>query len=74
MDRLTPLPPEKVCRVLERLGFVAIRQKGSYIFYRHPDGRTTVVPFHRGEDISKGLLLKIIRDCGLSKDEFLKMV
>jgi len=74
MDRLTPLPPERVCGALERLGFVAIRQKGSHIFYRHPDGRTTVVPFHRGEDISKGLLLKIIRDCGLSKDEFLKMV
>lgn len=70
MQRITPQPPEKICTTLEKFGFVRSRQKGSHIFYRHPDGRTTVVPFHKGEDISKGLLAKIIRDCEVSKEEF----
>ncbi|MBW2598888.1 MAG: type II toxin-antitoxin system HicA family toxin [Deltaproteobacteria bacterium] len=74
MQRLTPQAPEKVCRAVERLGFVQSRQKGSHIFYRHPDGRTTVVPIHKKEEISKGLLAKIIRDCEVSKEEFFRLL
>ena len=70
MSHITPQPPEKVCKVIEKLGFIQVRQKGSHIFYRHPDGRTTIVPFHKGEEISKGLLLKIVRDCDISKEDF----
>ena len=70
MQRIPPQPPEKVCKILVKPGFVQSRQKGSHIFFRHPDGRTTVVPFHKGEDISKGLLAKIIHDCDVSKEEF----
>ncbi|WP_084600649.1 type II toxin-antitoxin system HicA family toxin [Methanolacinia paynteri] len=74
MQRLTPQPPDKVCKTLEKLGFIQVRQKGSHIFYRHPDGRTTVVPFHKDEDLSKGLLAKIIRDCEISKEEFFSLL
>jgi predicted RNA binding protein YcfA (HicA-like mRNA interferase family) len=40
---------------------------------KHPDGRVTVVPVHKGEDIGKGLLRKIIKDARLSREEFLKL-
>ena len=70
--KLRPLPPEKVIKILKRLGFLKIRQKGSHVFMRHPDGRTTVVPVHKGELIGRGLLRKIIRDTKLKKEEFLK--
>ena len=39
-------------KILNRLGFTAARQKGSYVFYRHPDGRTTTVPNHPGRDLA----------------------
>ena len=71
MSRLTQLPPRKVLRALEALGFQAIRQKGSHMVMRHPDGRTTVVPVHPGEDIGCGLLRKIIRDARVDVEEFL---
>jgi predicted RNA binding protein YcfA (HicA-like mRNA interferase family) len=58
-----------MCRILEQLGFEAIRQKGSHVFYRHPDGRGTVVPFHSGEDLGQGLVRNIMRDIELSLDE-----
>lgn len=54
--KISPMPPEKVIKVLEKVGFSVIRQKGSHVFLRHPDGRTTVVPFHKGEDLGIGLL------------------
>jgi predicted RNA binding protein YcfA (HicA-like mRNA interferase family) len=56
---------------LERLGFVLKRQKGSHMFFEHPNGRTTVVPNHPGECIDKGLLQKILKhDVGISREEF----
>lgn len=62
MTRLAPISPKKLCRVLEKEGFEAVRRKGSHVFYKHADGRATVVPFHKGEDIGRGLLRKIFRD------------
>jgi predicted RNA binding protein YcfA (HicA-like mRNA interferase family) len=41
---------------------------------QHPDGRTTVVPIHPGEDIGRGLLRKVIRDAQVDEDEFLESV
>ena len=74
MGRLAPLPSRKVLRAPESFGFEAIRQRGSHIVMRHPDGRTTVVPIHTGEDIGRGLLRKIIRDARLDAEEFLRHV
>ncbi len=74
MVRLVPLPPRKVIRALESLGFQAVRQSGSHVFMRHPDGRATVVPVHPREDIGRGLLRRIIRDARVEVGEFLKRV
>ena len=56
--------------ILERLGFVAVRQRGSHIQYRHPDGRNTTVPFHSSRDISPILLRQIAKDIDMTLDEF----
>ncbi len=58
-------------RVLERLGFVQIRQRGSHRQFRHPDGRQTTVPDHGSRDLSPIILRQIIKDIGLTADEFL---
>jgi predicted RNA binding protein YcfA (HicA-like mRNA interferase family) len=57
-------------KLLLRLGFVAVRQKGSHVFYRHPDGRTTTVPNHPGRDIARPLLREILREIELTSDQF----
>jgi predicted RNA binding protein YcfA (HicA-like mRNA interferase family) len=64
------LKPSEVRKILEKMGFVKIRQRGSHSQYRHPDGRTTTVPVHKGRDISPILLRQIVRDIGLTLDEF----
>ena len=69
--RLPMLKARDVMRVLHMAGFVKIRQAGSHIFFEHPDGRTTLVPRHGGEDIGRGLLRQILREAGITPDEFL---
>jgi predicted RNA binding protein YcfA (HicA-like mRNA interferase family) len=59
----------QLIKALRRLGFEIIRIKGSHHFLRHPDGRCTVVPVHRGESIGRGLLAQILRDCELTREE-----
>ena len=71
MGKLPVLKPREVSAILENLGFVLVRQRGSHCQYRHPDGRCTTVPFHRGRDISPILLRQIAKDIGLMTDEFL---
>jgi len=39
-----------------------------------PDGRCTVVSVHRGENIGRGLLARIMRDCEVSRDELQRML
>jgi predicted RNA binding protein YcfA (HicA-like mRNA interferase family) len=38
MGHLPVLKPREVCRRLEALGFVLVRQRGSHLQYRHSDG------------------------------------
>jgi len=41
---------------------------------RHPDGRTTLITVHPGEDIGKGLIRKIISDAKLTRDEWFELI
>ena len=71
MSRLHPVRSREVVRFLESLGFIQVRQKGSHKFFRHADGRTATVPDHKGEDLGRGILAKILRDAGVKPAEFL---
>ncbi len=62
MTHLPTLSARKLIKILKRLGFMSVRQEGSHVFFKHPDGRTTVVPFHAGRDIGRGLLRSILTD------------
>lgn len=64
----------QMLRVLRRMGLAVIRVKGSHHFLRHPDGRCTVVPVHRGEAIGRGLLAQILRDCEITRDDLRKVL
>ncbi|MFH1834903.1 MAG: type II toxin-antitoxin system HicA family toxin [Methanobacteriota archaeon] len=46
MSKLKPVSTKKLIRILVKLGFVKIRQKGSHPFFQHPGGRSTIVPIH----------------------------
>ena len=58
--------------ILEALGFALVRQRGSHMQYRHPDGRGTTVPNHAGRDISPILLRQIARDIGMAAEDLIR--
>ena len=70
MSRLPRPRGKQVLAVLRQVGFEVIRIRGSHHFLRHPDGRTTVVPVHAGEQVGPGLLNKILADCEMTREEF----
>jgi len=73
-DKLPSVKARQVIKVLDAIGFQRIRQSGSHVTYRHPDGRWTIVSVHPGKTIPKGTLCKIIRDAGLSVEEFIRLL
>jgi predicted RNA binding protein YcfA (HicA-like mRNA interferase family) len=73
LPKLRPARPDEVRQVLEKLGFTCVRQSGSHAIYHHSDGRWTTVPIHKGKDLDKGLLRKILKDAKISSSEFEKI-
>jgi len=71
MGRIPVLQPREVMRILNNLGFLQIRQKGSHCQFRHSDGRQTTVPDHRGRDVSPPLLRQIAKDIGMKVESFI---
>lgn len=73
MPKLVPLKPEAVVRKLRRLGF-----EGPYPGGRHrrmvnlTTGKIIPIPYHRGCEVSVGLLREIITELGITRDEWIE--
>ncbi len=74
MTKFPALTGKEVVSLLIKSGFIKERQRGSHVFLKHPDGRTTVVSVHAGETIGTGLLSKILRDVEMTKEDFLRIL
>lgn len=72
MSRLPALKPRQVIKVLEGAGFVFIRQKGSHRIYVK-DNIGITIPYHN-KDLRKGTLKHIIKQSGLTLNEFLNLL
>lgn len=73
-DRLPQVRPRELIRALERLGFVIRRQTGSHAILKHPETKKIItVPVH-AEDIKRGLLFGILKQAGVSRQEFIKVL
>ncbi len=72
-SKLTGLRPDDVIRALERAGFVRER-RGAHLIMRNPNTRRSVpIPVHP-RDLKRGLILRIIREAGLTREEFLRLL
>ena len=74
--RLPSLRALEVIRALERAGFSVVRVKGSHHILEHlkDTSRRTTVPLHKGKDLPRGLLRKIIDYTSLTVEEFRKLL
>jgi predicted RNA binding protein YcfA (HicA-like mRNA interferase family) len=70
MSRLKLLPYRDLVRVAEAAGFQWMRRQGSHNTFRGPAGRVIVIPDHGNQVIVRPLLRKIIRDMGLTIEDY----
>jgi len=73
MTKMSALKPREVVAILQKAGYYIDHTTGSHYIMRHPDlTQRIVVPYH-AKDIKKGVLHSIIKQTGLSKEEFLSL-
>jgi predicted RNA binding protein YcfA (HicA-like mRNA interferase family) len=75
MPKLPSVSGERVIRALKRAGFVELRQKGSHVSLERRVGNEvlkTVVPMHN--ELAKGTLSDILKQSGLSLEQFLELL
>lgn len=71
MSKLPLLSWREVVKALNKTGFQIVRQKGSHLILVKDD---IIVPVPKHDQIKRGLLLEIIAEAGLTKEEFLKLL
>jgi len=72
-DKLPALRPYEVIRALERAGFVRKRQRAHVIMYNPATRRSVPVPAH-ARDLKRKLVLSIIKQAGLTREEFRRLL
>lgn len=70
MSRLRLCTYRQFCTIVKRSGFQWVRCAGSHNTFRHPDGRVLVIPDHGSAPLARPLLRHLIRDLGLTIDEY----
>lgn len=74
MSQFPSVTGSELIKALSKVGFSVNRIKGSHHRIEHADGRKTTVPVHGKETLGPGILLKILRDVDLSRDDLLKLL
>lgn len=66
---------ERIIRAFEKCGWQIARQKGSHVILQN-EGHDAVlsIPIHAGKTVKRGTLRGLIKDTGLTVDEFLELV
>ena len=75
MPRLPVLSAREVLQALGRAGFEVVGQRGSHIKLHGSRGgreRTVIVPNY--PEIPRGVLVSILRQAGLSREEFVELL
>ena len=67
---------KQIVRVLEKIGFVFVRQTGSShaIYKRLADNKRTVIPIHAGVALKRRTLKSILKDAGLNIDDLRELL
>ncbi len=72
MSRLPVCSGADAVRAFRKIGYEVDHQTGSHMILRHPSGRRLTVPNHR--ELAKGTFRALIRDAGLSKEQFVELL
>lgn len=74
MPRLSPLSSDDIIRKLRKLGYEGPISGGRHSRMVHPERQQIIpLPIHKGRDVSVGLIRAILREVGITPEEWLKL-
>ncbi len=74
MAKFPVINSKKLIKVLQSLGFARDHSTGShFIFYNSLTQKRAVVPSHN-KDLLKGTVISILKEAGISKEDFKKFL
>jgi predicted RNA binding protein YcfA (HicA-like mRNA interferase family) len=74
MPKLSPLNSAQIIRKLRKLGFEGPIAGDRHSRMIHPERKLVIpIPIHGGKDVSVGLIRAIIRDVGITPQEWLEL-
>jgi predicted RNA binding protein YcfA (HicA-like mRNA interferase family) len=72
-ERLPVVSGQQLIAALEKVGWVAVRQRGSHVRLKHDQHTMSlVVPLHR--ELKRGTLAGILRDAGIDRDDLRELL
>ena len=75
MPRLPIITALQLIKVLKKKGFYKDRQVGSHVILVNEETDKTVsVPVHYGRTLGRGITVAILKDAGISRNEFLALL
>ncbi|MBI4167498.1 MAG: type II toxin-antitoxin system HicA family toxin [Candidatus Aenigmarchaeota archaeon] len=69
-----PIAIDKLLKILQKTGFQPVRQTGGHLIMHHPNGRSIPVPIHGRKQIDPHMLGEILKQAGITREEFFKLL
>lgn len=69
-DKLPRVSADRAIEVLQKIGFICVRQSGSHRIYKNGEGKRVTVPYHSGKILHPKVLRNILRDANLTLERF----
>lgn len=74
MPRITPIDPYRLIKILSKVEFKPIRQKGSHIILMNEHRTRVVVPVHPGKKLKPSLIRVIMKEVGLFREKYFELL
>jgi len=74
LPKIPPVDSRRLIKILENFGFRVVRQKGSHVIMMNEEKTRIVIPVHPGRKVKPGLVRAIMREAGISREEFFKIL
>ena len=73
-EKLPRIKARDIIKILEKKGFVLVRQSGSHKIYRNNAGKRVTVPYHSNKILHPKVLKSIMRDAEISVEELRELL
>jgi len=73
-EKLPRIKAVDIIKVLEKKGFILVRQSGSHKIYRNHAGKRVTVPYHPNKILHPKVLKSIMRDAEISIEELKELL